>query len=77
ESFIVSLSESDLIEVTIVDQVKCIPNSQLSALEKFVRLHNDLEINYQGIEVINRLVNKIDSLQEEILRLRKRLELYE
>lgn len=77
EGFIIALNDSDLIQITIVDEVKCIPNSQLGALEKFVRLHHDLEINSQGIDVINHLVNKIDSLQEEIVRLRKRLALYE
>ncbi len=77
EGFIISLNDSDLIEITIINQVKCIPHSQLSALEKFVRLHHDLEINPQGIDVINHLMNKIDLLQEELLRLKKRLELYE
>jgi hypothetical protein len=69
-SFISSLEDSGLIRVTSVEQNTFIPSDELEKLEKFVRLHYDLDINIEGIETINHLLEKIDALQKEILHLR-------
>lgn len=69
-SFISSLEDSGLIRITSVEQNAYIPSDELEKLEKFVRLHYDLEINVEGIETINHLLQKIDVLQKEILHLR-------
>jgi len=42
----------------------------MQKLEKFVRMHYDLDINVEGIETINYLLQKIEEMQMEILRLR-------
>ncbi|MBK6265954.1 hypothetical protein JKA74_13005 [Marivirga sp. S37H4] len=77
DSFIFSLNEIDLIEISVIDERNCIPASQLTDLEKYVRLHRDLEINFEGIDVINHLVQRIQSMQHQMDLLEKRLELYE
>ncbi len=69
-SFISSLEDSGLISVTSVEQSTYIPVDELQKLEKFVRLHYDLNINIEGIETINHLLEKIEELQKEILQLR-------
>ncbi len=69
-SFISSLENSGLIRVTSVEQSTYIPSDELEKLEKFVRMHYDLDINIEGIETINHLLEKIDFLQKEILHLR-------
>jgi chaperone modulatory protein CbpM len=69
-SFISSLEDSGLITVTSVEQLTYIPVDELQKLEKFVRLHYDLDINVEGIETINHLLEKIEQMQKEILQLR-------
>ena len=69
-SFISSLEDSGLISVTSVEQSTFIPADQLQKLEKFVRLHYDLNINVEGIETINHLLEKIEEMQREIVQLR-------
>jgi hypothetical protein len=69
-SFINSLENSGLISVTSVQQSAFIPVDEVRKLEKFVRLHYDLDINLEGIETINYLLEKIEAMQEEILKLK-------
>jgi hypothetical protein len=70
DSFISSLEDSGLIKVTSVEQSSYIPSDELQKLEKFVRLHYDLDINIEGIETINYLLEKIEDMQKEILQLK-------
>ena len=76
-SFISSLQESGLIEITTIEEKGFIPSNQLQQLEKFVRLHNDLDINIAGIEAIAHLLDKVNTIQHEVAMLRSRLKLYE
>ena len=76
-SFIHSLKDHGMIETIFVDQSLCIYADELPRLEQIVRLHRDLDINIEGIEVINDLLQRIEEMQNEIGRLRKRLDLYE
>lgn len=69
-SFITSLEDSGLITVTSVEQSTFIPSDELQKLEKFVRLHYDLDINVEGIETISHLLEKIEEMQREILQLK-------
>jgi hypothetical protein len=69
-SFINSLENSGLISVTSVQQSTFIPVDEMPKLEKFVRLHYDLDINVEGIETISYLLEKIEAMQEEILKLK-------
>ncbi|MEO8822916.1 MAG: chaperone modulator CbpM [Ginsengibacter sp.] len=69
-SFISSLEDSGLIRVTSVEQSTYIPSDELEKLEKFVRMHYELDINIEGIETINHLLEKIEEMQKEILHLR-------
>jgi hypothetical protein len=76
-SFIHSLNETGLIEITTIEERAYIPSSQLQELEKIVRLYFELDINLEGIETINHLLERITSMQDEITALRNRLGLYE
>jgi MerR HTH family regulatory protein len=76
-SFISSLHQTGLIEITTVKETGFIEADQLQQLEKFVRLYYDLDINLEGIETINHLLQRINSLHNEITELRNRLRLYE
>jgi len=76
-SFVISLHDSGLIEITRIQETIFIHRDQLSQLEKIVTLYFDLGINLEGIESIARLLKKIESLQHEIQMLRNQLGLYE
>ncbi len=69
-SFIDSLENSGLISVTSVQQAAFMHADDMRKLEKFVRLHYDLDINLEGIEAINHLLEKIEEMQKEILKLK-------
>jgi len=76
-SFIRSLQEIGLMETTIIEETEYIPASRLQELEKIVRLYYDMDINLEGIESIIHLLQRIDSMQDEITFLRNRLRMYE
>jgi chaperone modulatory protein CbpM len=76
-TFITSLEEAGLIEITIIDQTRFIPESQLSRLERMVRLHHDLDINIPGIEAVVHLLERVETMQQEMQSLRNRLRIYE
>ena len=76
-SFISTLEEFGLVETVSVQQVQYIPENQLEKLERMLRLHRDLDINTEGIDTIGHLVEKIQTLQQEVLHLKNRLRLYE
>lgn len=76
-SFIELLEEHGLIEIIIVNQTLCIPQSELPKLEQIVRLHLELNINPEGIDAINNLLQSIEEMQNEITELRNKLSFYE
>ncbi|MFH1003989.1 MAG: chaperone modulator CbpM [Bacteroidota bacterium] len=76
-SFISSLQQTGLIEVTTVKEKGFIDSNQLQQLEKIVRFYYELDINLEGIETITHLLQRIKSLQDENIALRNRLRLYE
>ncbi|MCX6253863.1 MAG: chaperone modulator CbpM [Bacteroidia bacterium] len=76
-SFINSLQQTGLIEITTIKESGFIDTNQLPQLEKIVRLYYELDINLEGIETINYLLQRISSMQDEIIALRNRLRLYE
>ena len=76
-SFVTSLHDTGLIEITGSTEPGYIEEDQLPVLEKIVRFHYDLDINLEGIETITHLLHRVTTLQEEITLLRNRLRLYE
>jgi hypothetical protein len=76
-SFVRSLEEYGLVQTIIVDETLCVPGNELSKLEQIVRLHQELNINSEGIDVIINLLQRIENLQKENNELRNKLNLYE
>ena len=76
-SFIRSLQENGLIEIMTIEEKGYIQSGQLQELEKIVHLYYELDINLEGIETINHLLQRINHMQDEITALRNRLRLYE
>ncbi|HET6255123.1 MAG TPA: chaperone modulator CbpM [Puia sp.] len=76
-SFIKGLHESGLIGMTIRDGAILLPAEELPALEKFVRWHYDLAINFEGIEALAHLLQRMDNLREENRILRNKIQSFE
>lgn len=76
-SFIQLLIEHGLVQITTVEEQTYIPESELPQIEKIIRLHNDLEINLEGVEVINYLLAKLQQQQDEINALQNKLRFFE
>ncbi|MCC6280001.1 MAG: chaperone modulator CbpM [Saprospiraceae bacterium] len=76
-SFVSSLQEYGLIEVVEVADHQYLSNEQLRDFEKMMRLHYELNINLEGIDVIARLLQRIDDLQQELVAAKNKLILLE
>ena len=76
-SFISSLHEYGLVTIEQKEETAFIPVNELPELEKYVRLHYELEINLEGIEAISHLLQRMQSIQHEMLALKNKLRLYE
>ncbi|MFV0470096.1 MAG: chaperone modulator CbpM [Dysgonomonas sp.] len=71
--FIKLLGIEGLIDVVEEDGLEYILSSQLSRLDRFSRWHYELSINIESIEVIQNLLDRIDSLQNEVKDLKHQL----
>ncbi len=76
-AFITSLNKSGLLEIIIIEEKLFLPVSQLSHLEKLVRLYYEMDINLEGIETVNHLLQRINAMELQIAQLNNRLRIYE
>lgn len=76
-SFINLLQQKGLIEISTIESKYFVEKEQLPQLEKFVRFYYDLDINLEGIETITYLLQRIEILQNEIIKLKNRLRFFE
>lgn len=76
-SFFQGLNDYGLIEITTVEQSPCVHQNHLKNLEAIVRLHHDLNINFEGIDTVLNLLDKINDLQGELVATKNRLRIFE
>jgi len=76
-SFINLLHQNGLIKVSIMESKYFVEKEQLPQLEKYVRFYHDLDINLEGIETITYLLQRIEIMQNEIIKLKNRLHFYD
>lgn len=72
-SFIDSLIDSELLHPEVENEIRYITHDELSDLEKFVNWHYDMEVNLAGIEIIHKLLCRLNDLQQENIRIKKRV----
>lgn len=77
ESFVFDLQEYEVIQIKIIDNEAHVPEEELPILEKMVRMHQELEINPQGLQAIYHLLEKVQNLHEEVNTLRRKLNRFE
>ena len=76
-SFIHSLSEYGMVQTVLIEEEIFLPISEMEKLEKIIRLHFELDINLEGIETISHLLDRMNAMRQEIVRLTNRLKAYE
>lgn len=76
-SFIYSVYESGLIELTTIEETEYIPHDEIKELETIVNLCDEMDVNLEGAEIIQRLLKRINSMHDEIIGLKNRLDFYE
>lgn len=75
-SFISSLSQYGLIELTRMEEVTYVHPDQIKDIEKMMRLHFDLDINIEGIDAIYHLLQRVDQLHNELKSVKNQLHPY-
>ena len=76
-SFFEGLNDYGLIEITTVEKSPCVHQNYIKNLDSIVRLHQDLHINFEGIDTVFNLLEKINDLQNELSATKNRLRIFE
>jgi len=76
-AFVDTLNTMGLIQIEIIEQQHFIHQDEIGNLEKIIRLHNELNVNLEGIDVVFNLLEKERKLQQELNAVKNRLRLYE
>jgi hypothetical protein len=76
-SFFNELHEVGLIEIITYNKMPCVSLETINDVEKMIRMHHDLNINIQGIDVAFNLLKKVTYLNNELTTLKNKLRLYE
>ena len=76
-SFFDALNQMGLIQIEIRKNTQFIHQDQIGALEKIIRLHHELNVNLEGIDVVFNLLEKEKKLRDELNAIKNRLRLYE
>jgi hypothetical protein len=76
-TLILEFKEYGLVNILEEQNTLYIPVDELPKAEKILRIHSELDINLEGVEVITRLLEKLDAMHQEVNRLQNRLRLYE
>ena len=71
------MQEAGLVRIIKHEDEYYLHYEELATLEKFIRLHHDLDINPEGIEAISYMLERMQTMQQEIASLKNRLEIYE
>ena len=75
-NFIYSLRDYGLIDVVSSEGNDYLSIDKLNELEKIIRLHYDLEVNVEGIDVILHLLKQLDDAEHDLSQLKNRLKFY-
>ena len=76
-TFVHSLEQRGLVETITIEQSVYVQPDQLPRLEKLVRLHQDLSIHPDDLDVVTNLLDRVESLQHQLTKLQNRLVFYE
>jgi hypothetical protein len=76
-SFFTHLGEVGLIEIQIIEESLYIREDQINDIDRIIRIHQELDVNLEGIDVVFNLLQKIDRLEKDLITMKNRLKRYE
>jgi hypothetical protein len=71
--FFESLRDADLIEIIVIEEKRHIHEDHIAKIEQIIRLHRELDVNIAGIDIILNLLQKVNTLSEELQELKNKL----
>jgi hypothetical protein len=71
--FIYALHHYGLIQLVILENERYIAFEQLKEIERAITFHYELNINFEGIDVISNLLKRIENLQLELTQTKNKL----
>ncbi|SRR6056297_702009 len=76
-SFIDALHQTGLIQFEVFEEEHCVHHDQIRDLEKMIRIHQDLNLNIEAIDVVFNLLEKQRQLKQEVNALKNKLRRYQ
>jgi len=76
-SFFDALNNIGLIKIKTYEENKYLYKDEIRDIEKMIRLHHELNVNMEGIDIVFNLLRKEKELRLEINTLKNKLRLYE
>lgn len=76
-TFLHSLGEYGLVRITRTEtEEECVPVEEMRGLERLIRLHHDLDLDAEALDMVAGLLGRIEALQEELNSVRRRLKTF-
>ena len=75
-NFIKSLEEYGLIKTKSIKKTIFIKADDLTRLERYIRLHKELDINLEGLHAVSHLLNQLELLQQKVDALNNEINYY-
>lgn len=75
-NFIEELADFGLITTTVVQKTTFIEADEIPKLTRYKHLHQDLEINLEGLHAVDHLLNQLEDMQDQLVRLHNELNYY-
>ncbi len=76
ESFVQVLHEYEILAIEEQNKEPVLRVEALPVLEKMVRLNKELDINPEGLQAINQLLQQVQMLKQEVNTLQRKLKIY-
>lgn len=77
DQFVITLEQYGLIKTKKMKSEVFIAEDDITEIERMFRLHKELGVNLEGIDVINHLVTRLQTVENELKSVKKLLSLYE
>ena len=75
--FMVILEEQGMLETIIIGQVRYLHPDQLAPLERLIRLHRDLAVHVEDLDIVAHLLERLEQTQAQVNQLQNRWAFYE
>lgn len=75
-SFVNSLEQNGLIEITKIEETKFFNFEQLMELDRYIRFYYELNINLEGIDTIKHLFRRVNEMCDKMTSLQNKRYLY-